>query len=1351
MAEFDREGARAAGYSDAEIDSHLAEEAKPRVSQGLIDRINNTNTAHDIFKSMWEGAKEGFGSSPLGIEPGSQMENFFKDAGWLSDPATGRVGPLRTFNEAILRPSAVLADTVMRTTNAGIFAGAGLIGQAAKDAGASDADANRLKRDMVIVGQIAPLLRGTAEPMHRVTRGPMGELIDEPVGGLPNTDDFRAAHKVATEGQENAHVLTRLEAMYEKQGITPGEAVADAARDPIAKQYLLMEEPLSAAGGEREQFKQNLERIEGNLKKLTEAAETRQLSDEEIMQIMNLTRSRDAMKRMLGEVGPGKGGGGGKPPGPPEDTSVGPPEPRNPKASDGVKAAEDKVLSQLSVGEPDRPRTKMDPYTAGVDSLFPIKKEVEKARGKGLDVPVTDDPYIAARLYGGWVGKAQVALEHEGPFNFFTYENAGPSLKTILGPVREQLSSWRAFLASSRAVELEKLKGKPSGIDMEAARTVGQAAPKVYKDQATAVYEYQNQLTEYLRDSGVLNRNGYKNMLEGNKFYVPWHKLLDEEGIGISPIGTSMQAKNPIKRIEGHTEKTIDPLESVIKNTYILTAMAEKNVVATKLVDMMLDAEKMRGDLKLSERAIVKSEISQGGEIDRPVYDFLRRNGVEHPSPDIVDFAKEAAAPVGEDEIRVFRNGQPERYKVPIEVARAFKGLDRGDIGLAEQILAPLAKSLRAGAVLNPEFAIRHLIRDTTYAFMTWGKEGVFTPADTLQGLNNLAIGKSALLRRMSGTIADQVGLKDYNNWLKGGGGQVSLVALDRRYLQESLRELTDETGLMDRSWNVMRQPDMGPIRKAVNVAAQPLQKYLLEPLQTLTEMATSATHMGAFSKRMRQLEKEGRIPEGFGPDRQVGPAYDAPRLGKFNTDDLPALRNTDMRIRDGQTTAEGLKSFGYNVEDGQFTDIITKDQPSKKAIIDAAWISRDTSVDMHRMGAKMRGVNMVSVFANAKIQDTFRIVDLIKNDPVHAAIMITAGIVIPSILFWQMNHKDSRYKELEAWQKDGFWIVPTDKWENATPQQVANRPPDQLRMFGGQLQGNNGAIHRIPKPFNAGVLFGSGMERLLEKFVSENPHAFDGWAKSIIENTAGDLVPSAIAPLIEQGMNASRLSGRKVIPGNLEGQMPEYQYTPYTTEVAKKLGMLASAFPGMHKMEQSEIGAVKGAARALSSPMLVENYVRGWTGTLGVYALHAADVGLQKAGILPSPVKPTATLADMPFIRAFTVRYPTAGVESVERFFSAVADNKVLHDTFMRRAAQGDVNAMQRIQAIGGPQMFERLDQYKHAITIHTDLINKVYENPKIAPAEKRQLIDGYYFAMIRMGQVGSDLVDNIDKGLRK
>jgi hypothetical protein len=39
----------------------------------------------------------------------------------------------------------------------------------------------------------------------------------------------------------------------------------------------------------------------------------------------------------------------------------------------------------------------------------------------------------------------------------------------------------------------------------------------------------------------------------------------------------------------------------------------------------------------------------------------------------------------------------------------------------------------------------------------------------------------------------------------------------------------------------------------------------------------------------------------------------------------------------------------------------------------------------------------------------------------------------------------------------------------------------------------------------------------------------------------------------------------------------------------------------------------------------------------------------------------------------------------------------------------------------------------------IHSDLINKVYEDPNIKPDEKRQLIDGYYFAMIRWAKLAS------------
>src|SRR5262249_37338521 len=146
---------------------------------------------------------------------------------------------------------------------------------------------------------------------------------------------------------------------------------------------------------------------------------------------------------------------------------------------DDMKAAEEKILSQLSINEADRATPRMDPYTATVDSLFPIYKAEQRAAAKGLKVDVQSSPYIWARLFGGWVGKAKVFLEHEGPFDFYTYKNVGPSLKAILEPVRGEIDSFRAFLAAARSVELEGIRGMQSGIDQEAARFYGRNAPKL--------------------------------------------------------------------------------------------------------------------------------------------------------------------------------------------------------------------------------------------------------------------------------------------------------------------------------------------------------------------------------------------------------------------------------------------------------------------------------------------------------------------------------------------------------------------------------------------------------------------------------------------------------------------------------------------------------------------------------------------------------------------------------------------------------------------------------------------------------------------------------------------------------
>jgi hypothetical protein len=45
-----------------------------------------------------------------------------------------------------------------------------------------------------------------------------------------------------------------------------------------------------------------------------------------------------------------------------------------------------------------------------------------------------------------------------------------------------------------------------------------------------------------------------------------------------------------------------------------------------------------------------------------------------------------------------------------------------------------------------------------------------------------------------------------------------------------------------------------------------------------------------------------------------------------------------------------------------------------------------------------------------------------------------------------------------------------------------------------------------------------------------------------------------------------------------------------------------------------------------VTSSIVIENYIRGRSGNLGVYALNAADTVLRKAGVLPHPPKRSPT-----------------------------------------------------------------------------------------------------------------------------
>lgn len=1013
---------------------------------------------------------------------------------------------------------------------------------------------------------MSPALRsattGAAEIGTMVT---VGKALE---GHVPAAQDFVDAAILLGGFKFAMNGAARLRQIYAETGVPPRAVVEDAARDPTIMQDLAgtAETPRAyqeaAAGAPRAQPAQ--EGINVEVRAQREPAPT----------------------------------GSGEPTKPPESPLQDAAPSGEPLAPRTLEQAQEAIRSRISVGDttPEQPLTLSRLYTMTVDKLNPMNVATRQAgREAGVDLTTSENPYQLARLIAGSSGVSHSFLEF-GTRDFRTGARNGPGLREVLDPITKDLDAFRLYATSARAIELEA-RGIATGMDIEAARQLVEAGSPQFKATMAGLIEYQNKMAMYLRDSGVLSKAGYDAMREANQLYVPFQRVMDAGspiGIRISP--NDMQARNPIKGIEGSQRVVVDPLESIIRNTYLFTQMAQRNEVGLKLVDLLRAAENTEA-----------AEVATRATNTKAASDELRASGLQNADA-LAEAVTGSSAPVRVDEIRVFRDGKAETYQVSRDLAEAFRGLDVESANLIERILAAPARTLRAGATLTPDFMARNLMRDFMTAFVNTGR-GVFTPIDTMRGL-------VGVLRKD----------KDYQDWYSQGGANAALNALDRDYLQTSLQKLTEETGLMTRGWNVVRHP--------------------IDMLRMVSQVSEEATRLAVYKKMM----------------------------------------------------AEGS---------------------SRADMQEAAFASREATLDFARIGSKMRAVNMISAFFNAQVQGLDRTIRQFHDAPVATSMRVAAGITIPSVLLWYANHDDPRYQELPRWQKDLFWIVMTK--DN---------------------------VWRIPKPFELGVIFGTGPERALDAYFANKPEAFRDFGKAVAGALLPNPTPTIAQPFIEQFANRDLFRGQTLVPAAMEKWLPEYQYTPYTTEAAKALGQLIGAMPGVRDASL-EAGGAGAIARAFTSPILMENYIRAWTGGLGMYAVQLADAGLRKAGIVPDPIKPTATLADTPFLRAFAVRYPSASAQSVQDFHDDYTKNEAYYQTFMAMAKQGDALAAARIREAGGMGPFMRMTGINTALIDMTHMTQAIVRNPQITADEKRQLLDTTYMRMMELASAGNATMRGVNRAL--
>jgi len=1120
------------------------EQILPEDAGMFLNIVSQTATLAGDLPAMVSGAVAGM----LLVPPSPITTPIAAGALAFAFPAAARrklmdqykKGDIKSFSDWWERSSAIFLDAVK----------AGIIGGATSGTGAIVSKA--------LAPVAAPIFaRGTAVVASEVAvMTTVGSALE---GEIPEPSDFAEAAilvgglraAVGAAGQIK-RISTKLHDIYAETGVKPAEVSIQAKADPVLLQDL---------GADNVKIPSSLSHLQEPGAVVPKVNTTKAPKN---LTVKNNALSKDTEVRGI-DVEPF-------------------PEPKlkEPKVlSTDAQAVADRVAPP---SEGRRPIDFNEMYRKYIDDLHPIKRFVDAVAGDTLP-SAPKNPYVLARLTRGAYGKADQFIS-QSPFNFTTLKSKGKSLSQVLEPVKENIEGFRAFAIASRTIELEA-RGVKTGVPLKEAKATVKEGGKQFKKSFRDLVDYQNSTLEYLRDSGIISQEGFVKMTEANKNYIPFHRLM-EEGGGAKVAGKGLNVRNPIKTIKGSERQIVDPLESVVKNTYLYITLAERNRVMTAMVDLALESKvgkqfMERVPAKLKPIKVTSPEVSR----------FFKEHGIEAEAEGFTIFRPDSLR-VGPNEIAVFRNGKQEIYRVAPEVAESIRALDRDSVSQVVKMLAIPAKTLRAGAVLTPDFMIRNLVRDQNSAFIL-SEHGFIPFVDSLKSVG--ALWKKGPL---------------FQDWVKAGGANAALVAMDRNYLRQNILKLEAQTGLIDKTVNVMKSP--------------------IEALRVASELIENATRLGEF-KRARQAGKDP---------------------------------------------------------------------------FEAALASREVTLDFARMGANGKSINMLVAFWNAHVQGLDRIGRAFKERPVETFTKAVASITLPSVALWWANHDDPRWKEIPNWQKDLFWIVMTKDH-----------------------------IFRIPKPFEMGILFGSMPERALEAFFTDNPSAFKDFNDTMVQAFTPAYVPTAALPFLEHFANRSTLTGGPIIPARLEKIMPEYQYTEYTSESAKILGKFVAAIPG-------------GRQSNFASPILLENYIRAWTGNLGRYALQMADQLLLASGAVPDPVKPTATLADIPAIKAFVIRFPSASTQSITDFYDKYAESQKVRNTIRLLAKQGDFEAFEKELLLDENQSkLVSLDGVRKALGAQMKFIHMVNKNKDMTPIEKRQVIDSLYYNMIDIANFGNALADEVEKAL--
>lgn len=701
-----------------------------------------------------------------------------------------------------------------------------------------------------------------------------------------------------------------------------------------------------------------------------------------------------------------------------------------------------------------------------------------------------------------------------------------------------------------------------------------------FEQYAERVYDYQKRVSYLLVESGLISERAYKNMLENNPHYVPFKRILDDNRIQTfepeikNAKGRGLLKAFPtLKKIKGSDMDIQNPFASIVNNTASILVNANKN----KIVRQVANLRKIYPHL-VKEKEIPTASYDKG----------LRKMLVEGAKKLGVKYERTSSRLSFDGAFGVFlpfENKIREKIGVDAALAHEFGHALDHNAGLGHAILHSgkiseakqekvnkelvLLANERLGANLvevNGRFVrLQKTPSSTKYA------EYLYSEPEVIANLYDAYINAPELLKEYAPTAKELLDkyiensphqwLRDIHRTLEVGFEEMR-GELDRAknvvsYYRNGHRQYIEVHEDLYEALSGVQSVKLPFVVKMVTSFPAALLRWgatqanitfalIRNPLRD-THTAAMQTHVG-FLPVIGTLKGAGHKilnTETYKEWKMSGGSFDSfmqinenSKLNPYkelfgNWNKLKMLIPTWYIEKLGQLFEEGTRVGVY--------DAARKSGFSRK---EAAFISRDSTIDFSKGGYVAKQVNQFIPFFNANVQGLVSMTEKFKRNPIKMAIKALTTLTIPSIAlayyYTELADDEDKkhYAEIPTWQKNLFWNMRIgDKWVT------------------------------IPKPFAYGAVFATLPQAITEGITTEKDVEWAEQAKNIFENFnfIGDIsgtLPPAIKIALELKANRSFYTGQDIIPTYLLDVDPEEQYTDKTSELTKEFSDLTGFSP---------------------------------------------------------------------------------------------------------------------------------------------------------------------------------------------